>query len=198
MAPQLFTPVVVNGKTFCWPQYWDLRDTWERTERILLQKDYLSVRLRSLSHLSPSFPVQVTREARLFCGFGNGEFPGKYIWIYCQTWHFSLGCSEASLPSWLGSVLRKSCMPCYIGPWLRTCLKRWECGAFVGQLLDNRGEPLQVESVELVWVSLWWNCAQCVCLCICLCWWAPILGILFLISQKFSLKQWQYLCFKDV
>lgn len=39
------------------------------------------MRLRSFSHLSPLFPIRISREAKLFCVFGNGRFPGRCIWI---------------------------------------------------------------------------------------------------------------------
>lgn len=109
------------------------------------------MRLWSFSHLSPPFPVQVTREARLSCGFGNGKFPGKRIWTYCQTWHFSLG-SEAAFLRRLGSVGRKSCMHWCTGV-LLSCLRtdvsaKTRVVSFVGQVLGKWGEPLQVESVR--------------------------------------------------
>lgn len=139
----------------------------------------------SFSHLSPPFPVWVTREARLFCGFGNGDFPGKYSWIYWLIWRFSLGCSELTFPRWPGSVLRKSCMLCCVGALLsclRTCLKRWEWwsllqevggmwgvgqswGTFEG--MNRLAESVRTDLVELCTVCLplcSYECSLYVCM----------------------------------
>lgn len=115
-------------------------DAWERTEKIRLHKVYLCyffLRASSFSHLSHCFLFRWPEKLRCSVGLGM-VIPGKVdldlFFNFCP-----LGYREPAFPCWLGSVLRRACVLCCIGPLLsclRTYLRRWArwslCTAGIG------------------------------------------------------------------